>query len=361
MAQQAEFQPNWYSPPGDTIVDVLESQGLSIDQFARMMERSENWAGELISGNAQLTENIAQRLANVIGGSASFWLQRETQYREDFARIHTPQDQEQAREWVRHLPIKDMKKFGWLDPSLKPSDLVAACLKFFDVLNIEAWHAKYNDMLRVATFRTSPTFDSTDEAVSAWLRQGEIEGAQIKCKKWNPNKFEKSLAEIRALTQNKNPESFIPKLQEICGECGVAVVIARAPSGCRASGATCFLSPDKALLLLSFRYLSDDHFWFSFFHEAGHLLLHGDKALFLEGPDMEFTDEEREANDFAANQLIPDEFKDELHQLTSNYKRIIRFSKRVGVSPGIVVGQLQHHGVLERNQQNRLKKRFRWE
>jgi HTH-type transcriptional regulator / antitoxin HigA len=35
--------------------------------------------------------------------------------------------------------------------------------------------------------------------------------------------------------------------------------------------------------MLSFRYKTNDHFWFSLFHELAHLLLHGKKSLFLEG------------------------------------------------------------------------------
>lgn len=361
MAKQTEFQPNWCSPPGETIIDILEEQGLSIDEFAQKMERTESWAEKLIDGDSQITREIAHQLASILGGSPEFWTKREIQYREDFTRVHGQVDDALGRDWVRQLPLKDMKKFGWLDSKLKPADELSACLDYFGVPNFGAWQQTYSNMLQAATFRTSPTYDSTKEAVSAWLRQGEIESSNIKCKKWNPDKFEKTLHEIRALTKNKNPEYFIPKLQNLCAECGVAVVIIRTPSGCRASGATRFLSSEKALMLLSFRYLSDDHFWFSFFHEAAHLLLHGDKSLFLEGPDMDVTDEEVQANEFSSKLLIPDEFQEELIGLGSNYKMVIRFAKRVGISSGIVVGQLQHIGRLRRNQLNSLKKRFRWD
>jgi HTH-type transcriptional regulator/antitoxin HigA len=138
------------------------------------------------------------------------------------------------------------------------------------------------------------------------------------------------------------------------------VVIVRAPTGCRASGATRFVSASKALLLLSFRYLSDDHFWFTFFHEAGHLLLHGEKALFLEGAEMSATKEEEEANEFAARVLIPPEFHTALLDLSVNGREVIRFAKFTGVSPGIIVGQLQHHGRVKRNQLNSLKRWFKW-
>jgi Zn-dependent peptidase ImmA (M78 family) len=113
-------------------------------------------------------------------------------------------------------------------------------------------------------------------------------------------------------------------------------------------------------LLLSFRYLSDDHFWFTFFHEAAHLLLHGPNALFLEAPDVLNSEQEQEANDFAARTLIPQTFGSELSRLRLTHEDLIRFARRVGVSPGIVAGQLQHQGRLRRDQMNRLKRRFEW-
>jgi Zn-dependent peptidase ImmA (M78 family) len=157
----------------------------------------------------------------------------------------------------------------------------------------------------------------------------------------------------------KDPQIFIPKLRRISAESGVGVAVVRAPTGCRASGATRFLSDEKALLLLSFRYLTDDHFWFTFFHEAGHLILHGRK-LFLESADMPLDEEEQQANDFSAEILVPAEFVSEMLSLPKNGRQVIRFARRVGVSPGIIVGQLQHLGRIKHSQLNKLKRRYHW-
>lgn len=141
----------------------------------------------------------------------------------------------------------------------------------------------------------------------------------------------------------------------------VAVAIVRVPNGCRASGASRFLTQNKALLMLSFRYLTDDHFWFTFFHEAGHLLLHSARDLFLEGVDTPLTTQEQEANQFTARTLVPPEFQSSLLSLPLDERAVIRFATRLGVSPGIVVGQLQHLRKIRHNQLNRLKRRFKWE
>ena len=181
------------------------------------------------------------------------------------------------------------------------------------------------------------------------------------CAPWNAAGFQASLPKIRSLTRRKNPRVFVPKLREYCAEHGVAVAVVRAPTGCRASGATRFLSTGRALLLLSFRYLTDDHFWFTFFHESGHLLLHGEQELFLEGADMQLAAKEQEANEFAARVLVPDELQSALRVLAPDWREVVRFAVQVGVSPGIIVGQMQHHGRIRRNQLNSLKRRYRWQ
>ena len=169
------------------------------------------------------------------------------------------------------------------------------------------------------------------------------------------------LPRLRALTRQKDPQVFVPRLRECCAENGVAVSVVRVPTGCRTSGATRFLSTDRALLLLSFRYLTDDHFWFTFFHECGHLLLHGQHELFLEGTATKIAAKEHEANEFAARTLIPVELQSALLALPPDWRQVIRFAKQVGVSPGIVVGQMQHHRKIRRNQLNSLKRRYSWQ
>jgi plasmid maintenance system antidote protein VapI len=360
MSEEIEFQPDWVSAPGETIADILNERALSLADFARHIGHTLAHAEELLSGRAPLTMEIARQLESALGASAAFWITRESQYREDLARLQHFACAETDVNWLREIPLKEMTKFGWIESASGLADQAAACLRFFGVQDVRAWRKAYANLLETATFRTSPSLESLPGAVAAWLRQGEIMSASIECKPWIPKVFKNLLPSIRGLTRQKNPSIFIPELTKRCAECGVAVVILRTPSGCRASGATRFLSAERALLLLSFRYLSEDHFWFTFFHEAGHLLLHSKDALFLEGAEMAPTKEEEEANRFAARVLIPSEFQAALLSLGLDAHEIMRFARLVGVSPGIVVGQLQHLDRIKHHQLNSLKRRFRW-
>ncbi len=355
MATEQEFRPDWVSPPGDTIGDLLRERQLSITEFAQRIGQTPEHVRDLLQGRLTITIAIARQLERVLGASVEFWMSRDFQYRHDIPDYPLPD-----KEWLDELPVGDMVKFGWLKPAPRPSEELSACLRFFDVPSVAAWHRTYAVLQEVVAFRTSLSFESRPASVAAWLRRGEIEAGAIDCGPWNPGRFHESLSKIRPLTRVKDPKRFIPKLQEICATGGVAAVILRAPNGCRASGATRFLSQTKALLLLSFRYHSDDQFWFSFFHEAGHLLLHGSRAFFLEGDDAPATAKEREANDFAARVLLPPELQQDMLCLPLDGREVMRFARRARISPGIVVGQLQHHGRIKYRQLNKLKRRFEW-
>lgn len=360
MARTSAFTPDWVSPPGDTIADILDEKKMTISDFAQRMGYSGRQANSLLSGQREITPQIAERLQETIGASSDFWMKRELLFRERLERLQRCSNTTNAAEWLSELPLNDLIRFGWVKRKPTPRQQMDACLGFFGVSDIEGWRGRYGNVLGEAAFRTSPTFVSQPGAVAAWLRQGEIEGREIKCSRWDAAKFGETLLGIRSLTREKDPDVFVPELKRRCVKCGVAVVIVRAPKGCRASGASFFLTTRKALIYLSFRYLSDDHFWYTFFHEAGHLILHGKNDLFVDGEDIQPTKEEDEANEFAATTLIPPEFQKDLLDLRANRRDVIRFAKQVGVSPGIVVGQLQHLGTIGRHQLNNLRRRYTW-
>lgn len=360
MSENNSFQPDWVSAPGSTIVDILEQKEMSVEEFAKLLGYSVERAGKLLSGRIVITADVARLLAKTIGGSSEFWISREEQFRADLSKLQATGDASASKLWLNELPLRDMVQFGWIDEKKRLEDQVSECLRFFNVSDVANWRNRYNVELAAVSFRTSPTFESQPGSVLAWLRYGEIKSAAIDCKPWDRESFQNSLGSIRKLTRFKEPESFLPELQNLCAECGVAVVVARAPLGCRASGATKFISPEKAMILLSFRYLSDDQFWFTFFHEAGHLVLHSDKALFLEdGSDVTLV-EEAEANRFAEKILIPDHLRSFMPDTPISREDISRASVRIGVSRGIVVGQLQHFGRIDRKKYNWMKRRFRW-
>lgn len=358
--ERANFQPNWASPPGETIRELLDRNNLSVGALADHLRMPLDAAHALIGGHIRIDQGTADKLSSCLGGSAKYWATRDAQYVNSLQRLRASLLTAQSpQSWLELFPLKDMVSLGWLDKSTTQSRPIEACLNFFGVDSLDSWNTRYSQGISAA-FRTSSSLRETPGSTLAWLRKCELEAESISCKKWNRDSFINSLPDIRELTRTKSPDKFIPALQEICANSGVAVVVVRAPAGCRASGATRFLSSDKALLALSFRHLSDDHFWFTFFHEAGHLVLHEKGKIFLDGPSSDVSEEEREANTFSELTLLPDNLRAEFNQLRIDAREIVRFSRRARISPGIVVGQLQHHGRIPRHHFNGLKSRYMW-
>lgn len=355
--EASAFVPDWISPPCDTIAFALEKQGMDV----RGLDQSARWSlqatEDLLFGWQCIDSDIADVLSNCLGASKDFWLKRQSDFEADLARALREICDSDAKEFLSTIPIAEMKRFGWVPSGI--SDLELA-LRFFSVASPKHWSLKYEKLRNSVAFRQSLAHPNNPQSTLAWLRQAERAAALVPCKTWDKCLFESNLAEIRKLTNLGEPERFFPKLVQVCAQSGVAVVFVRTPSGCRASGATKFISPHKAMIVLSFRHLSDDHFWFTFFHEAAHLILHDQKALFIEDDSESTTEEEIEANQYAENALLPKDIRKALDTLPKRSRAIIRFSVQAGVSAGIVVGQMQHKGILSYNQQNKLKRRFSW-
>ena len=351
------FQPDWISPPGNTIIDILGERQIPIDTFAERMNFSVTQANNLLIGLGSITLDVAEQLADFLGASKEFWIRREHQYRDSVINL----EKIEQDSWLSSLPIKDMIKFGYVS---NQGDRLTECLHFFNIPDIQSWKQRYSKELSSVNFRTSLTFENHPASVATWIRMGEIDTQNIECAPWNLSLFQESLTKIRALARQKDPQIFIPKLKEICAACGVAIGVVKTPNGCSASGATKFIDTNRALLLLSFRHLSDDQFWFTFFHEAGHLILHGKDTLFIEEKPNQndvWDIREEEANNFSAEVLIPTEFRYELSRIPLHKRGIVNFSMKVGISPGIVIGQMQFSGRIRHNQLNSFKRRYKWE
>lgn len=362
MTQEHEFSPDWASPPGDTIQDLLDEKGLTCSELVAKLGLKVD-CDRLLLGQERMTPGLAAKLGGVLGGSTAFWLARDEQYMRALRRLAENVPVQEADSWLKSLPTADLARWGFISRTRTRATRLEDCLQFFGAGSLGQWQRRTEEYLAGVTFRRSGAFVAERSAVATWLRVGELKASANRCQSWDPEAFKSVLPEARSLSRRRDPSKFVPELQRLCESAGVALVLAPTPQGCPASGATRFMSRSKALMLLSFRYRSDDHFWFTFFHEAGHLLLHGANDVFLEtlATPTHQSRQEQEANDFAAEMLIPTSERSEMAGLTRNTKDIMRFARRLGVSAGIVVGQMQHGGSLQRDQMNHLKVYFKWE
>ena len=359
MRDAPTFLPDWVSPTGATVRDILEERGMSCQDFSDLIGLSLDEISSFLTGHLPVDSGLADKLVAVLGSTVEFWIERENQYRRDLQISELRTDLTPGLEWLKILPVAEMLKFSWIEPTSSKLASVAACLTFFGVKDISDWTARYSVIYRLA-YRTSPTHQSKLGPLAAWLRQGEIMADQFPCGKFNLERFKALLPDLRSLTRRKDPTDFLTELSMLCRTAGVSVAIVRAPKGCAASGAAMIRTTGEGLILLSFRYLSDDHFWFTFFHECGHLILHDCTRPFLELEDGRLDELEAQANQFSKEVLLPGDFQQELGRISLDMKSIVRFAQTVGVSAGIIVGQLQRAGRLEFKHYAGLKRRYAW-
>ena len=150
MSRTETFRPDWVSPPGETIADILRERNVSVDDFARQISHTTEQTADLLTGRLAITIALARRLKQVLGGSVQFWMSRDFQYREPKTRAKISSDE---RDWLQALPVADMVRFGWLSPARSPSERLSACLTFFRVPNVGAWHRNYATLERKFSFR----------------------------------------------------------------------------------------------------------------------------------------------------------------------------------------------------------------
>lgn len=357
-AEQTTWQRDWTVGPGEILVEALEERGMSQSELARRMGRPIKTINEIANGKAAITPETAIQLELTLGISAGFWNALEASFRAHLARARAEEELATHASWAASFPIKDLVKNNLIAPGDTKASKVAALLRFFQVSSPEAWEKNWT--AGAAAYRRSPAFASSPFASAAWLRWGEIVAANIETAPFDAQRLRQVVAEIRDMTRRDFP-LIRQRVQDLCASAGVALVITPELSGTHLSGAARWLASDKAVIQLSLRHKTDDQFWFSFFHEARHLLdrrktdrLDSDPSG-CNGADGD--DAEGEADRFARETLIPPDAYAEFVAAADFSEDAIRaFAKQRNVAPGIVVARLQHDDHLDRSHFRCLKK-----
>ena len=358
---QNQYYPDYVSPPGETLLELIDERGMSQAELARRMGRPKKTINEIIKGKTAITPETAIQLERVLGVPAHFWNNRQMNFDQYIARMEEEKKLRNRLNWLQKFPIQAMIIRGWIPEVGDDVGQLRELLNFLGTASPDQWESLSQTK---AVFRKTAAYESDPFAVIAWLRKGENEAEDIQCKTYDARAFERILIEkIRPLTIEP-PRIFQPALESFCASAGVATAFVPQLPKAPVSGATRWLSPGKALIQLSLRYKTDDQLLFSFFHEAGHILLHGKRDLFIEDQAMNGKKED-EADQFAADTLIPPvQLRVFLESWTPNVypptSRIVEFADYVGVAPGIVVGRLQHDGRVPFSHFNHLKRRLAW-
>lgn len=368
---ESQYTPATVSPPGDTLAETLAEVGMTQADLALRMGRPQKTIGDIIGGKVGITPDTALQLEHVLGIPARFWIIREVHYQEWRARQREAVRLSAEQSWLAQLPVREMAQRNWIEATGDAIGQARALLRFFGVASPAEWRQLWQEPRR-AFLHAAPGAPAAG-ALAAWLRKGQLEANKVKCATYNAQEFMRALQLVRGLTI-KPAEQFLADARQLCAAAGVAFVVVPTLENCHAGGATMWLTYTKALLLLSLCHKTDDQFWFSFFHAAGHILLHGKRDTFIEESGGDPIDQvaaaavtkgakEQEADAFAGRLLVPDRALSRFvfaHETDFRMDRICTFARQQGVTPGIVVGRLQRTGHLPYSYCNELKVMLEW-
>lgn len=337
------------TPPGATIREQLNDRGMSQKEFAARMDMSEKHISKLVNGEVQLTPEVAVRLEMVLGVPAKFWNNLEAIYREKQIKAEAENAMDADKALAKQLPYNEMARFGWVPGTRDLKEKVVNLRRYFGVVELSL--LENNQITRIACRRLAVT-EKSDFALLAWAQEAKIEARSIQTAPINIKGLIEMTPEIRKMTL-KTPEVFCPRIKEMLAECGIALVFLPHLKGSFLQGAS-FMDGRKIVVGLTARGKDADRFWFSFFHELGHIVLGH-----IGQTDGITEQDEKNADVWARDILIPPEsFEQFAAQEDFSAPNVMDFANTLGIAPGIVVGRLQKEGRIPHNVLNDLKKQY---
>jgi plasmid maintenance system antidote protein VapI len=327
-------------------------------ELSQRLDRPLKTVNEIINGKAAITSDTAIQLERVLGISARFWSALETVYRDALARDHANRALEDEAPGLNEFPVADMVRHSLIERGQSKASTLENLLAFFGVSSLSA----LDRLSAAASYRSSPAFQASPRAVAVWLRWGEILASNEEVPTFDADRFRAALDEIRPLTRREPFDRTFEKAQAICARAGVVLLVVPELSGARLSGAARWVA-GIPVIQLTLRYKTNDQFWFTFFHEAGHLLSRSRRRDFVDTPDAVEAeratkdDEERVANQFARDLLLsPDSYTTFVEAGDFTRESVRRYASEQNVAPGIVVGRLQRDGHLDKSKLQDLKR-----
>lgn len=340
----ATRRPAEVFPPGEFIREELETRGWTQGDLAQIMNRPLRLVNELIAGKKQITPETARGLSAAFGDQDPlYWMNLDAAYR--LAQLEPGDETIDRRAKLYSLfPVREMLKRRWVEPSERLDVTEQRVCRFFGISKIDE----------------KPVFPHAAKAVQydqrtglqwAWLFRAKELAEGVQASAYSEGKLKQALTKLRELLVAPEEIRQVPR---ILADAGVRFVVIEFLPGAKIDGAAFWLDRKSPVIALSLRFDRVNNFWFVLRHEIEHILNRDGVIV-----DIELTErlqsndalpaEEVRANAAASEFLVPSaELKSFITRVRPLYseQRILLFAKRIGVHPGLVVGQLQFRSEI---------------
>lgn len=326
--------------PGKKLDTIIMERGWSQSELAEIMGKSKQLISKIILGELNVSTGTAYLLAEALGTTPEYWIQLQTAYDVSCGRqMSSTSDVVRKARLYSKFPVREMMKRGWIARTDSIDELERAISTFFE-----------KPQFPFAARRKSE--DIKEPLQQAWLYRSYNIAKTLQVAPYSEIKLARSFSSLKSLLGEPTEAVQVPR---ILSESGVRFLVVEALPASMIDGVCFWLDSNSPVVALSIRYDRIDNFWFTLMHELQHVRhRHGQEHAMLDVDIMEndttLSEEERMADEGASEFLIPHEeienFIARVGPLFSEI-RIKGFAKRIGVHPGIVVGQLQRRKALD--------------
>ena len=339
MSNYFEYNDKIAFHPGYYVKEIVDEYGLTQEDFAKRLDTTPKTLSKLINGEQNLSREMALKLSRLLGNSVNYWLNLQSAYDALLTEFESAQEMERERQILDKMDYNYFRdNYGLPDLPRKKEEQIVAVRELLQLSSLNVL-SKY-DM--AASFRSASLEKTTPNIIrsNAMVQIAINEAMQVDAPKFNKQTFTR--AAFYALSLTTQHDSFYPLIKEAFRKAGVILIVMPNMKGSKINGATKKIN-DKIMLMVNDRRLYSDTFWFTLFHEIGHIM-NGDFGMSLENSDRE-----KKADDYARNQLIPqDEYEEFVHKNPSfDFDIIVDFAKKIDRDPGIVLGRLQNDGLID--------------
>lgn len=335
------YNPDTAIHPGDSLKEELDFLHITQTELAKRTGLSEKHISQIINGEGPITPETAIKLERALGTPAAFWNNLQKNFELNTARIEAEEKLQKEVSFAKNFKCyPELVDLGCVKQTNDWRMRAEGLLNFFAVDSLSYIHKTEE----LAFLRQSSSASTLDHySLAAWLRCGELESKEIKTEKYNEKRVKEIIPKLKQLT--KNPEGFGKEIKNLCAYAGIAVVYTPYFKNTKVNGSARWIG-DRPLIQLNTRGTYADIFWFTLFHEIGHILMHGVKDEFVEYGGKIRSPKEEEADLFAQRTLLSDEEYATLKKNRPITKtQVVALAKTLDIGPSIILGRLAHDKI----------------
>lgn len=340
MSNYIEYENKVAFHPGYYIKEIIEESGLTQEDFAKRLDTTPKNLSILIRGEQSLSKDIAMKLSRLLGTSIGYWLNLQKSYDTLMAEFASSKELEEERKIFDYFDYNKCfrDKYGLEDC---PRDKNAQIKNVREFLNVSTLRV-FTKVDMAASFRSSSK-DMTEANIvkaNAMVQIATNRALKVEAPKYDKKKFEKAVD--YALTLTTDHDVFFEKIHKAFWNAGVILEVLPNIQGSNTNGATKRIG-NNIVLMVNDRRLYSDTFWFTLFHEIGHIV-NGDYGISFE---KEIGEKENKADQYAQDMLInPEKYSDFIKNMKFDADSIKGFARSINRDPGIVLGRLQNDGII---------------